>query len=223
MTLLEEELLKKEERLVGTLITDKPQRNGFLVAFGTVSIMAMVTLFYWSDPLGWAEYLPAVRESVFSDGEWWRVFSAIFIHADIGHYLSNMYMLGIFSFFIFAYFGFSLYPVLAFVAAALVNVVAILTYEPHVRLLGASGLVYVLGGLWLTLYFLIQRQYNILGRTLRVVGIGIMIFFPTTFVPTTSYRTHAFGFAAGVVLGVIFFLKNKQSIRSHEKYKISYV
>lgn len=218
----EELNLKREERLVSTLITQKPPRTALPVALMTLAIMGVVSLFYWSDSMGWSDQLPAVKRNILG-GEWWRLITAIFIHADLGHFLSNMYMLGIFCFFIYAYFGFKLYPLWSLVAAALTNLFAILTYEPDVRLLGASGLVYVLGGTWLTLYFLIQRQYHLGGRLLRVVGIGALIFFPTSFVPTTSYRTHFIGFVFGVAMGAIFFYKNKAWIRSKESYRVNFV
>ena len=206
-------------RLVGTLITRKPKATSFSVSAGMILLVVAVTQFYWLDPIGWSDLMPAVQNNVYLEGEWWRLFTAVLIHSDFGHLLSNLYMLGIFSFFIYGYFGFWLYPVVTFLGAAFVNVIAILTYPPDVRLLGASGLVYLLGGFWLSLYFLIQRQYSIPSRSLRVLGLSIMIFFPTTFVPTTSYRTHAIGFAVGVLIALIYFLLNKSKIRSFEVYK----
>lgn len=208
-----------EKRLVGTLITEKPHSMSFLVCASILLIMAFLSQIYWQNWWSLAEFLPARKDFIFGEGQWWRALSAVFIHADIGHFFSNAYMLGVFSYFVFGHFGFGLYPLSSFVIAALVNVIAISTYPPEVRLLGASGLVYVLGGLWLTLYFLIQRQFSIVNRTFRVIGVSLMVFFPTTFVPTTSYRTHAIGFACGVVMGIIYYNLNRFEILRHEKYK----
>ena len=218
-----EPVLIQERRLIKTMITGKPGKDSFLIAVMTVFVMGLITLFYWRDPFGWSQYLPAIKDEVFAHGQLWRIFTALFIHADLGHYLSNMYMLSVSSFFIFGYFGFTIYPLTSFLVAAFVNLLAIATYSPDVRLLGASGLVYVLGGFWLTMYFLIQRQYKWLNRTLRVVGISFMIFAPSTFVPNTSYRTHALGFAAGIIMAFVYFYKNRQIIRSHEVYSVSFV
>ncbi len=90
------------------------------------------------------------------------------------------------------------------------------------RLLGASGWVYLLGGFWLTLYLLIQRQYRFSRRLMRVFGIALMVFFPTSFEPTTSYRTHFIGFIVGVAMGLYFFYSNKKKILAYEEYKIVY-
>jgi rhomboid protease GluP len=132
-------------------------------------------------------------------------------------------MLWIFSYFVYGYFGFTVFPFVSFLVAAVVNAFAIMSYAPDMQLLGASGLVYVLGGFWLTMYFFIQRQYSTVNRFMRVTGIALMIFWPTSFAPTTSYRTHALGFVAGIIMAGFYFYKNRQAVRSYEVYKVSYV
>lgn len=208
----------EEKRLVGTIMTGKPSLKAFMVATFTIVIMMLSTLFYWRAPEAWSDLLPAVNSQIFQHAQWWRVFTAIFIHADLEHFLSNMYMLWIFTFFVFGYFGFSLFPMLSLVSATLINAIAVKTYAPEIELLGASGLVYVLGGCWLTLYLMIQRQYTFVSRLVRVVGIAFIIFWPTTFVATTSYRTHGLGFIAGVIMGLIYFYRNKKAIQEREIY-----
>ncbi len=194
-----------------------------MVSSLTVMIITLMTLLYWNAPIKLADLMPAVNFEVYKNMQLWRVFTSVFIHADLAHLLSNVYMLWIFSFFVFGYFGFSIFPMMSFFLAGVVNAVAILTYAPHIELLGASGLVYILGGFWLTLYFFIQRQYTIMNRLIRVIGIAMMIFLPSTFAPTTSYRTHAIGFLVGMLMAAAYFIKNKKEIRSYEVYKISLV
>lgn len=210
---------KEEPRLVGTLITGQPNGNSFYMAAVTVIIVSLTTLFYWLSPESWANLMPAMNRAVFQEHQWWRVFTAIFIHADLEHLLSNLLMLGVFSFFIYGYFGFKIFPMVSLGLAALVNVITILSYRPETGLLGASGLVYVLGGYWLTMYFFIQRQFPWLNRLIRVVGVGLMMFAPTSFVPTTSYTAHGYGFVLGVIAAVIYFFLNKNGIRHHEIYQ----
>lgn len=184
-----------------------------------VLIISLLSQVYWQNLFQWAEFLPAEREQVFHQGQWWRVFTAALIHSDLGHYLNNLYMFVVFGFFCFSYFGLIQMSALSFLGAGLVNLVAISTYPREVNLLGASGWVYLLGGVWLTLYLLIQRQYSYASRILRVVGFSLMMFFPTSFVPTTSYRTHTIGFLVGVAIGVFYFVINKKWIRSFEVWQ----
>lgn len=220
---LPEELYSEpEERLTSTFIMAKPRGDSFGVTAIFLFFIFLVSQLYWQNVLGWAEYLPAVNNKIFVEGQWWRVFTATLIHADIGHLLSNMYMLGIFTFFVYGHFGLKVHPGATFLAAGLVNLIAISTYAPNTQLLGASGLVYLLGGFWLTLYLFVQRLYPFTNRLVRVCGIALMVFFPTSFEPTTSYRTHAIGFAVGCAMGLLYFLANKKRLRSYEKYKIIY-
>lgn len=212
--------MDNETRLIGTLLTEKPSPNAFIIASCTVLLMALVTLFYWNNTFGFSQYLAAGSGPIISNRQWWRIFTAIFIHADTAHLLSNMLLLWFFSFFVFGYFGTIVYPVLAYLGAGVVNFLVILTYPPDAELLGASGLVYLLGGFWLTLYFLLQRQHRWLNRLLRVAGIGLMIFVPSTFSPSISYRTHVLGFATGIIMGLIYFFSNKCRLRSREVYQI---
>lgn len=208
-----------EKKIIGTLMTGKPSDKASIAALMTIFVMVAGTLFYWNAPLNWANWLYITRADFFQSGQVWRAFTAIFVHADIEHLLSNMLLLWVFSFFIFGYFGFKVFPVLSLFMAALVNVLTVWTYEPSIHLIGASGLVYFLGGLWLTLYAQIQRQYSWGQRLLRVVGIALMIFLPSTFVASTSYRAHAIGFLMGVFVGILYFYKNKEKIRLHEVYR----
>ena len=215
----EEPTLTYEKRLIGTRITGKPAPFSAFASLFTILLMGVTTQMYWQNWWGLAEFMPAVNKGIFVDDQWWRAFTATFIHADMGHYLSNMYMLGIFSFFIFGYFGVKAFPLWTVAGATAVNVLSIMTYPAETRLLGASGLVYVLGGWWLCMYFIIQRQYSYLNRSFRVIGTALMVFFPTTFVPTTSYRTHAIGFAVGVVTAILYFWIHRKDIRASEQYK----
>lgn len=211
----------EEKRLVQTLITEKPAEGAFWAASLTLLIVLMGSASYWILPAGFSALLPAVKSNIFHDHQYWRIFSAIFIHGDLEHLLSNALLLWIFSFFVFGYTGFKIFPIASLAVAAVINFIAVSTYPPNTELLGASGLVYVLGGFWLALYFQVQRQYALANRLIRVLGIAMMIFLPSTFVPTTSYRTHAIGFVAGIAMAIIYFYLNKQSIRSSEVYKVS--
>lgn len=211
----------EEKRLVTTLLTGVPRESSFFVAGITVLFVIFITLLFWLAPESIAELMPAAKRSVFQGHQWWRVFTATFIHSNLAHLLSNMLMLGVFSFFIYGYFGFAIFPGLSLLLAAAVNALTIMGYHPETSLLGASGLVYVLGGFWLTMYFFIQRQYPPGNRLIRVIGVGLMLFAPTTFVPTTSYTAHGLGFLLGVIAAIIYFFLNKKSIRRHEAYQVT--
>lgn len=203
---------------MGTLLTEKPWSRSLGYTFLMVLFITGVTQFYWLDPLEISSFFPAVKKNIFQSGEIWRLWSAMLIHGDIGHLLSNLYMLSIFTYFIIGYFKLKAFWLLTLVGGSLVNLFAISTYAPNVRLLGASGLVYLFGGFWLGLYMFIQTQHSFTKRIVRVFGMGLMVFFPTTFEATTSYRTHFIGFVVGLLFGITYFVINRKKIRKKDKY-----
>ena len=83
---------------------------------------------------------------------------------------------------------------------------------PAVRLLGASGVVYAMVGMWLTFYLTIETAYSFKMRLVRVVAFILVLLFPTTFEPTTSYLAHTFGFIFGVAAAGIILPSKKREI-----------
>lgn len=161
--------------------------------------------------------LAASGEAVFARHEYWRLWTAVFAHSDAGHLLSNSLLFFILGGFLAGHFGLTLFPGLAFVTGGLVNLFSVATYAPEIRLLGASGVVFWLGGTWLTLYLLLDRQRSWMQRTLRAGGVALALFVPSeTFDPSVSYRTHALGFAVGVVTGLAWYLVHRRRFRSAE-------
>lgn len=209
-------LIKPTERIIETYLSRRPSFMGFMLPLAVLMLAAIVSKIYWDDLAG-ASWLPATGAQVFVQQEVWRLWTTIFVHGDLQHLLSNAYMLGILSFFVYSYFGFWVYPIYSFLGAGLVNAWALTTYPPEVRLVGASGLVYLLAGFWLMMFLLIERRLSFGGRLLRVLGVGLLILFPTSFEPQVSYRTHAMGLIVGVVFAVIYFYANKDRFRRAEK------
>ena len=79
--------------------------------------------------------------------------------------------------------------------------------------------MYVLAGFWLAMFWLLQRQHRWHRRFLRVLGVALVVLFPTTFEPTTSYRAHAIGFFIGVAYAIFNFYLNKPYYRGFEIWK----
>lgn len=209
----------KERVITKTLLSRRPGPRSLMVSVITLLLCYGVSNLYWSaSPL--AEFLAGSRRAVYENGEIWRVLTAVFAHGDALHLLSNSYMLGILVYFVFGHFGPLAFPVGAVAGAALVNALSLLTYRPDVQLVGASGLVYLLAGFWLTLFVAIERQRSLTGRVVRALGVGLMILFPTTFEAKTSYRTHAIGVAVGILMGIGYFWLNKDRIRKAESTKL---
>ena len=93
------------------------------------------------------------------------------------HVVSNVILLTFFTYLLFGYFGFWVFPVLSLAMGALTNYISLRTYPSEVSLIGASGLVYWMAGFWLSMYMLVEyerrsRQAGPAGRMFGTVGAG---------------------------------------------------
>jgi membrane associated rhomboid family serine protease len=91
----------------------------------------------------------------------------------------------------------------ALILGILTNICTLLTYDPHVHLLGASGAVYALAALWQTLYFVFEKNRSAREKFWRCIGFTAIVLFPNTFEITVSYEAHAFGFLLGMCEGLL--------------------
>lgn len=110
------------------------------------------------------------------------------------------------------------FPFYALIAASITNFLSLLTYEPQTRLIGASGLVYLLAGFWLVMYFIIERNKNLIKRIIRVLGVGMVILFPSTFDHQVSYRTHLIGLIIGILYAIIYYFLNRKDLHKFDVY-----
>ena len=215
MDIEEYEVIVKE-----TWLSKKPAEGSGLVAATSLLAIAGFSLLFWSNSAGLAQYYPANPEQVLKQGQYWRLFTSIFVHADLTHLLSNSIGVGFLSYLLYGYFGYKVYPCLMLGAGAVVTLIAVMTYPPHTNLLGASGLIYLMAAFWLTLYICLERRFSVGKRIIRAIGFLIIVLIPTSYDPQTSYRTHAIGFGVGVIIAALYFLANKDRLRRAEEVEI---
>lgn len=190
----------------------KRQKNNWgvpavIVAVGTCLIFSM---FYWEQNGAFTDLIAASANSVFEKGEYWRLFTSVFAHGDLDHFLSNMLMLSFLTYFVTAFYGIAA-ALFAFLAGALINLGTLQWIGGDTALVGASGVVYYLWGFWLSLYVCIQKQLTLIGRFLRVGAIFLVLLIPTTYSPSTSYFAHYFGFVIGALAGTaLYFFGSKR-------------
>ena len=207
----------RELPVVETLLSRKPRPGAVPAVVWTLGILAAVSSLYWWGPREIAEALPASGEAVFVRGESWRLFTAMGAHADGIHLLSNALFLSWLIYFSYGAFGPTLFPWTAVPAAALALAVTLEGYAPNIRIVGASGLLYLLAGAWLTLYVLVERRLTVPRRLLRAVGVFLVVLVPTSIEPEVSYRAHAIGFFFGICLALAYFLARRDTIRGAER------
>jgi rhomboid protease GluP len=209
-----------EVTVKGTWLSKRPAEGSGLVAATSLLVIAGFSLLFWSDSWGWAQYYPANPDQVLKQCQYWRLFTSIFVHADLTHLLSNSIGVGFLGYLLYGYFGYKVYPCLMLGAGAVVTLIAVMTYPPHTNLLGASGVIYLMAAFWLALYVCLERRFSVGKRIVRVLGFLLIVLIPAGYDPQTSYRTHAIGFGVGIILAVLYFLANKNRLRRAEVVEI---
>ena len=207
-------------RVRETLLSRKPQEWSLEVAGLFLAIILGTSLLAWRNGGALLATLAATSDGVFEKREYWRLLTAVAVHSDVMHVLSNVFLLTFFTYLLFGYFGFWVFPALSLAMGALTNYLALLTYPPKVALLGASGLVYWMAGFWLSMYLLVERSVRPGTRILRVVCLALLVLLPTTFQANVSYRSHGIGLGLGVVSALAYFWRNRESIRAAERVEV---
>ena len=145
----------------------------------------------------------AVDRTAVLHGEWWRLFTAVTLHADVAHLATNVAIGIIFLGLAMATFGPGTALLLSFVGGALGNVATVAAHDGPFRSLGASGMVMASLGL-LTAHSLIATRHE--KRALRVgrgVLAGCLLVVLLGFSPRSDVVAHVGGFVAGVLLGIV--------------------
>jgi rhomboid protease GluP len=203
-------------RVRETLLSRKPREWSLEISALFLSMILGVSLLAWRNGAALLPTLAATSEGVLKKGEYWRLFTAVAVHEDVMHVLSNVILLTFFTYLLFGYFGFWVFPVLSLAMAGLTNYISLLTYPSEVSLIGASGLVYWMAGFWLSMYLLVERSVGPGKRVLRAVCLALLVLAPSTFQANVSYRTHAIGLGLGAVSAIVYFQRNRKSIRAAE-------
>ena len=143
-----------------------------------------------------------LKPTALSADEWWRLFTAMTLHQDLGHLASNLVtgtlLLGL----CMARHGTGLGLLAPWLAGALANLSALFIYGPEYQSLGASGMV--LAALCvLTISgareaYLRQPGWKPLFATLSA---GLMLFVLTGSNPASDLVVHLGGFFFGLVVG----------------------
>ena len=140
-------------------------------------------------------------------GQWWRLFTAVMLHGDLGHLATNVctgvVLLGL----AMGSFGPGLGVLAAFLSGVAGNVAGLLVYGETHRGLGASGMIMGALGL-LTAQALAYRGGGVTPKLLLLRGVAggclLLILLGTN--PAADVIAHAAGFAAGILFGVLLVL-----------------
>jgi membrane associated rhomboid family serine protease len=199
-----------------TYLSRPPRKGSAAISLSCIAVVFLFSFVYWGNSFGIRPELVPSHDDIFTAHKYWMLFTGVLVHADLNHFFSNAIGLFLFGYLLYGYFGPFVYPCMAFLLGALVQLISLATYPPGWSLLGASGVVYLIAAFWLTLFVFVERRFGVFQRLLRSVGFALVMLLSSTFDPAVSYRTHALGFVAGILFGLVYFAAVKEKIRAAE-------
>ena len=140
-----------------------------------------------------------------ANGEWYRVVTAMFVHAGWLHLLFNMYALYYLGLLVESIYGSSKFLFVYFITGIVGNLLSQVFYF-SVPSVGASGAIFGLVGLLLSATYFRKDFPSVLRRSLLVSLVPMVIFnIAYGFIPGTDINNaaHLGGFATGLFLGYI--------------------
>ena len=156
-------------------------------------------------------YYGAVQRSYVSSGEWYRLFTCIFIHASVLHLLLNMYALYVIGSQMESFIG-KLKFLVVFIISGLIGSLTSIIFSTNVSV-GASGAIFgILGAM---LYFAYHYRL-ILGNSLKheiipVIIANLLIGF---LIPGVDIMAHVGGLVGGVFTMMAVGVPGKENKRS---------
>ena len=179
-----------------------------LFDWGSLAWVALVTVFAWlSFNQGAVEAAGLMDSTAVGHGQWWRLFTAVWLHANLEHLAANatlgVVLLGL----TMGRYGTGVGLLASYLAGVGGNVLAgLLSIGPH-RSLGASGMVMGCLGL-LAVQSLALWKRSPHGARLLLSGVlgGLLLFILLGLSPGSDLLAHGGGFLCGLLLGGVLSL-----------------
>jgi len=182
-------------------------RPGFLFDWGALAWALLVGVFYWLSASADLKTAGVMDGAAVAHGQWWRLFTAMWLHADLAHLASNATLGFVLLGLTMGRYGTGVGLLAAYLAGAGGNLLAgLITLQTH-RSLGASGMVMGCLGLLAVQSLSLWRQTpHAMKFILSGLCGGVMLFALFALAPGTDVMAHLGGFLWGLLLGALFSL-----------------
>jgi len=131
-------------------------------------------------------------------GQWWRLFTANWFHANALHLISNMVALLIFGISLENSVQKGVYFAIYLISGLMGNIASLFLSDFYVESLGASGCVFGV----LAASIVVNRRFDPVAVILGVVFAGLFVIM--SFGPEIDTWAHLFGALGGIIFGAIF-------------------
>jgi rhomboid protease GluP len=137
------------------------------------------------------------------DGQWWRLVTALTLHSDVVHLISNLSIGGIFVYFLCSELGSGLAWSLLLASGILGNLANAYVQSPAHSSIGASTTVFGAVGILASISLVRYRQQLRHRWPLPVAAALALLALLGTEGKNTDLGAHLFGFCFGIVLGLL--------------------
>jgi len=186
-------------------VTAEPKHRTPVLTILLIAINAVILgLMYWS---GFHDDIWVAREFgamyppfMFDDGQWYRLFTAMFVHFGPAHLFANVMGLIIFGTRVERYFGRVAF-IMVYVISGLLGSLFSLYFNPgHILAAGASGAIYGLIGMIFVYTRITGRAVELMNwyTMFMFIGVGIAMGFMT---PGVDNFGHVGGLVGGLAVG----------------------
>ena len=151
------------------------------------------------------------------NGEVWRLFTGMFVHANIGHIVGNMLFLFIYGLRAEDMFDIKEYLLIYFMSGLAGGLLTLFLW-PDILSVGASGAIF--GMIGATMVYLRRA----IGQSIITALMFVFFLFVFNFGPNVNYLAHLGGLAVGLLIGYVLAAtrKPRQQVSYQFRYPSSY-
>jgi membrane associated rhomboid family serine protease len=184
----------------GSLARAAPATFGFMCIAIGIYLLTRVSRSLYGEVLT----LFAQSNVLVAQGDWYRIFTPVLVHASVAHILFNMYALYQLGPSVESRVGVPSYVGLLVAAAGWGGAFAFYLGGPEDLLVGASGAIFGLFGLWIHSAY--RLRDTAFGRSmLSSLGITLALNLALPFlIPGISWQGHLGGLVAGILMGELW-------------------
>lgn len=145
-----------------------------------------------------------INVKILKNHEYWRLFTSMFLHADVFHIFSNMIALLLFGAAVENNYTKFEYLIIYFISGLIGNLFSLFLLPLNTISLGASGAIFGLIGAAFILFAIDGDKF------LLFLGLFYLAYFIfSSFAPGINLWAHLFGLIGGIFFGYLFFRKKR--------------
>ena len=155
-----------------------------------------------------------------TSGDWWRLITCVFVHIGIIHLLFNMYALYTIGIYLEPMLGKIKYIVAYLCTGILASLVSLWWHETPVVSAGASGAIFGMYGLFLTLLSTNLTPKQVRKQLLQIIVIFVLYNLVYGMRSGVDNAAHIGGLISGLIVGYIYYLQlRKKEEHSNNNYQ----